>query len=291
MELRERAVGVARVRGSRQHVEAVQREHTRDLAEDPRPVVGHDGQHPVAPLDDVTGLRQTGELLCARELDHVDAFGLATFEHVGHAVDEERDELGLGRAPRGRTGRKRVGFRERGEQLKGLDRSDPLGGPSRRLGIVEVAPNRDLGQQQVVLDELGEHIDIRGRKAEARAETARELDTDLDVIAGVALAEIVQQRTQHEQVGAVDALRERRRIGNGLEQVPVDGEPVVRVALRPRTHRRPLRKDAHPQTAVIECFDDGNRVLPGEQERDEQRPRLARPRIREARRVGDKSLE
>ena len=71
--------------------------------------------------------------------------------------------------------------------------------------VVEVAAGGDVGQQEVVAHHAcSEHLDVVGRQAHPRADALDELDADLGVIAGIALADVVQQRAEHEQVGSVD---------------------------------------------------------------------------------------
>ena len=59
-----------------------------------------------------------------------------------------------------------------------------------------------------------EHGDVVGREAHAgRRSSATQLDADLGVVARVALADVVQQGADHEQVGPVDAGDERGGVG------------------------------------------------------------------------------
>ena len=58
---------------------------------------------------------------------------------------------------------------------------------------------------------------------------------------GSALAEVVEQGAEQQQVGPIDAVGQRGRVGRRLPQVPVDGEAVVRVALRSAAHGAPTR--------------------------------------------------
>ena len=69
---------------------------------------------------------------------------------------------------------------------------------------------------------------------------------------------------------------DRRALGDGLERVPVDGEPVVRVALRPRAHVLPLREQPHEHADVIERLEDRDRAAARREQRDE---RIARRRV------------
>ena len=82
------------------------------------------------------------------------------------------------------------------------------------------------------------------------------------VVARVALAEVVEQRAEHEQVGPLDPVGERGGVGRRLPQVPVDGEAVVGVALRAAAHRRPLRQQAHEDAALVERLEHVDRPVP-----------------------------
>ena len=84
---------------------------------------------------------------------------------------------------------------------------------------------------------------------------------------GVALAEIVEQRGEHEEVGAAHPVGERGGVGRGLPEVPIDGEAVVGVALRPAAHRRPLGQEAHEEAALVERLEHVDRAVPLAQQR------------------------
>ena len=127
-----------------------------------------------------------------------------------------------------------------------------------------------------------EHGHVGGREPHARADVGDELDADLGVVAGVALADVVQERAEHQQVGPVGAGDERGRVGAGLHQVPVDGEAVVGVALRLAAHRLPLREHVHPEAHLVERLDDGDRAVAGEQQVDERAADVVGPRHRAA---------
>ena len=59
--------------------------------------------------------------------------------------------------------------------------------------------------------------------------------------------------------------------------MPVDGEAVVRVALRPRPHVLPFGEQTHEHTHVIERLEDANRIAPGPEQRDERVAPLVGP--------------
>ncbi len=91
-----------------------------------------------------------------------------------------------------------------------------------------------------------------------RRHAARDDRLDVDLVTRLAtdLARIEEPR----------ALRDR------FEQVPVDGEPVVRVPLRARAHVRPLGEQSREDTFVVERLEDGDGVRTGTQEPDEAGP-------------------
>ena len=89
------------------------------------------------------------------------------------------------------------------------------------------------------------------------------------VVARVALADVVEQGAEHEQVGPVDAVGERGGVGGGLPQVPVDGEAVVGVALRAAAHGLPLGQQAHEDAALVERLEHVDRPVALRQQQDE----------------------
>ena len=169
----------------------------------------------------------------------------------------------LRRAPRRGSGRTRVADREQVEQTEpfgvGRARGRHVVG-HRRVG--EVAARRDFGHQQVIAHEP--HHDLAALAVEPDAARHRGCGrrADLRVIAGPALGDVVQQRAEEQQfrpaqargddglhlvvrdAAAIARVEESRALGDGFEQVPVDGEAVVRVALRQRPHVLPFREQA-----------------------------------------------
>ena len=206
-------------------------------------------------------------------------------EHVGGAADEVADELGLPRAPRGRTGGLAVGLGERGEQPEGAQVADGLGHRLDGGGVVEVAPGGDVGEQQVVAHHRDEHVDVGRRRGPCAAPiVAHELDADLGVVARVALADVVEEGAEHEQVGPVGAGDEGGGVGARLHQVPVDGEAVVGVALRLAAHGLPLGEHVHPEAHLVERLDHRDGAVPGEEQVDQRPAHVVGPRRRAARR-------
>jgi hypothetical protein len=134
----------------------------------------------------------------------------------------------------------------------------------------------------MVAHQRDEHRDIALVKTQPRPDARHELHSGVGVVTGVALAEVVQPRAHEQQVGPGHAPGEGGGAGDRLTQMPVHGEPVVRVALRPAAHGLPFRQDAHEQASLIERLEHrdggGTRAQQGEQ----GLAGVVRPRVRAA---------
>ena len=116
-------------------------------------------------------------------------------------------------------------------------------------------------------------------KAHARRDALHELDADLGVIAGVALAQVVQPRPDQQQVGAAHAHRQRRRFRGRLQQVPIYGETVIRVVLRTASHRFPFGKEPRDESELIERFEGRDRTRAGREQLHERVGSARRPGV------------
>ncbi len=111
------------------------------------------------------------------------------------------------------------------------------------------------------------------------------------VVAGIALADVVQQRGDQQQVGPVDVAGELRRGGGGLDQVPVDGEPVPGVALRQGAHLVPLGQQPGEQPLLVELLEDGDGRAAAGQQPEEGPAHLGGPGLGHRRGVHGQHLE
>ena len=220
-----------------------------------------------------------------------DSDRVVTAEHPPDLGDQLVDQLGLPRAPRRRSGGPRVGLGQRGEQFEREVVADGIGHRVDGRVVRQVAARGDLGQQQVMADELGDDRGVGRREPEARPDRRHEPDTRIGVISRVALTEVVEQCAEHEQIGAAHAFGDLGGVRRRLPQMPVDGEPVVGVALGLGPNGRPLGQQAAEQIALVERFERGYRPVPFEQQRDEIVACAGRPRRRPNGRLGGEPIE
>ena len=165
------------------------------------------------------------------------------------------------------------------------DVADGVGDLADRRRVGQVAAHGDVGQQQVVLHEP--HEDRRRRSAGARAAGRSRATSAIPlarVIAGVALAEVVEQRPEHEEVGPIDAAGEGGGVGGRLPQVPVDGEAVVGVALRPAAHGAHSGQQAHEDAPLVERLEHVDRPVPLAEQGDQLVERPVGPALAATRR-------
>ena len=183
----------------RAHVEPVQRQHAGDGRQQAR-TVGRDDR-------DLVALRPTGRTRRrrpappARRRAGPAAAAAAPASRASVRRTRASTSPAFHDRPGRRSGRRRVGLGQGVQQLEHLRRADGVGDGARRRRVGEVAAGRGVGQQQVVLDEGHQHVDVRGRQARgAGASSATTRMPTTGVVAGQALADVVQQRTEQQQV-------------------------------------------------------------------------------------------
>lgn len=100
--------------------------------------------------------------------------------------------------------------------------------PAQRFGhrlngfrVVEVAAGGRDRQQQVVADHARERLDVQGCQPQPLADGRHQFGSENTVIHAAALADVVQQRAEGEQIRAGDARRQRRRVDGGLDDTAV----------------------------------------------------------------------
>ena len=111
------------------------------------------------------------------------------------------------------------------------------------------------------------------------ATVSREHDAVVGVVAGIALAQVVEQRAHEQQVGATHRAHDVVGARHRLEEVTVDGEAVERVALRLAAHPLPLGEVVHEEAALVEQLDQRHHRVAPTEERDERVAGVVAPRL------------
>ena len=121
------------------------------------------------------------------------------------------------------------------------------------------------------------------------ANAARHLGPDLRVVARRPLAMSWSKAPKQQQVGPARGAptvgppsprcrrAARRSSTTASSEVPVDGEPVVRVALRPGPHVRPLGEQAHERPTWSSASNTATRGRPAPQQPEERLAGLGVP--------------
>ena len=161
--------------------------------------------------------------------------------------------------------RAHVGVRQQVEHAQALG----LGGGGRevgdRLGVVDVAPLRDVRHRQVVGDQELDAVGVGGVEADPLVELADEGDALGHVAVALGLADVVQEHPQHEQSrllhlvehlgGALGFRRlpggQRLQVLDGQQRVLVGRELVIDVVLHQAGQRPELRQVAAEQSQLV----------------------------------------
>ena len=108
--------------------------------------------------------------------------------------------------------------------------------------------------------------------------------TDLRVIGGAGdLADVVQQRGQQQEVGALDIAHQPAGHDDRLDRVSVDGMPVDRVVLRPATDLAPFRDPLLDNAGQVQALPDPDQARTGSEQVGEESQRVSRPGLRQRR--------
>ncbi len=231
------------------------------------------------------GVRALGQ---ARGRVHPD---LAPLEHaldLGHQLaDERRPPRRPGERPR------RAGVRDR-EQVQGrqaLGVADPGGDVVHELLGLEVPARGDVGEQEVLGDEERGELPGPVGQPHPRERLARDPRPEGHVARAPGLADVVQQGPQPERVGVAnrgDRLGHQRvdlalageqpvhPVQRG-EQVRVDREAMVRIALGAAPDGGPRREVADEQADAVERVERADPARSGREQREERVANAVRP--------------
>ncbi len=195
------------------------------------------------------------------------------------ALYQVRDQPRLPRSPGRGTGGEAVGLDERGEQFEARPVADLSGDTLGGRRVVEVPSGRGVREKEVETDHLDQGLHVRGGQADPGADLRGHHHADLGVVTGESLADVVEERSEQQQVGALDPVGERRRVRGGLEQVPVDGVAVVRVALGFVAHGGPLGQVALEQVTPVDRLERGDRRGSRGEHSHQAAAQVVRPRL------------
>ncbi len=195
---------------------------------------------------------------------------------LGH-LDEGGHQIRLPRAPRRGTRRQAVGLGQSGQQVQGLEVASGVGHRAGGRRIFEVAPGGRVGEEQMMAHQRLQGDHVASGKPQPRGEAADDFDADRSVVVALALADVVKEPAEQQQVRSAHGSGEGCCAGRRLHQMPVDGEAVVGVALRPIADRFPLREVPHPDAALVKRLDGGDGRAPGGQQPHQGKARLGRP--------------
>jgi hypothetical protein len=189
-------------------VETVQRERAGDQREQATPVGAGDTEHLevadglVLDQHPTTGLHLVDEVAEARVERRRLARPLLAAQRQTGGVGELVDQRRLPRRPRRGPGGAAVGLGEREQQVERVGGADGVGHVLCRARIGQVAARGGLGEQQVVLHERPDDGVSSAGKPMRAGDHVDQLDADIGVVTRIALADVVQQCTDQQQIGA-----------------------------------------------------------------------------------------
>ncbi len=196
------------------------------------------------------------------------------------------DEPGPPRRPGlGRRG-PRVGLGERREQGHGLGVAEPLAHERHGRGVVGVAGGR--GARRAAGASAPASRPGRPRRA---SNPIRVGDRPRDrlprdaVLGQAALADVVQQRGDHQHVGPGDPADQRGRLDAGLDDVPVDGEAVDHRGVRQQPDPLPLRQQPGQRPGLLQRLPHTEQAAPGGEHPHQEVARLVGPGVGQRRRL------
>ena len=114
----------------------------------------------------------------------------------------------------------------------------------------------------MMLDDGHDRLDVVATEPEPRTKIPSDHGPGAGVVTRPALPNVVQQRTNEQQIGPGDVAGRGGRPGRGLHQMPVDGEGVHGIALRPVTDPFPVRQHPDDQSGLVERLPDPDRRRP-----------------------------
>ena len=160
-----------------------------------------------------------------------------------------------------------------------------------RCRIVEVATGGGFRQQQVVAHHRRQRRDVGRPESQAISDRGGQFGTDDAVVSPSPLPDVVDQRTEHEQIRPSDASGESACIRGGFDQVPIHRPRMDGVARRKIANGPPLRQESTPEPGPVHRLDHRNRTRSRTQHDQEIVDCIFRPRLTQFRGVVGQAIE
>ena len=258
-------------------------EHTGRLPQQAR-AVGRDHGH-LGSVQHDAGLAGGGERDLLGAQRERGGRGLAA-QRRGDPPHKLAHQAGLPVVPRGRAGGLSVGDRQRVEQVQQRPAPDSLRDLRDRHRVVEVTPGSRARQQQMLAYRPGDQAGVASSEPQPVRGVPRHHLAGQQVVTGPALADVVQQRDDQQQVRPGHGPGQRSGVGRRLDQVPVHGVGVQRVALRAVAHPLPVRQQTGDEFLLVQSLPDADRGLAGAEQRKQCVPCAGGPGDWQRRAVG-----
>ncbi len=198
-------------------------------------------------------------------------------EHGGDPLDQVGDEGPPPGRPGRRAGGQGVRLGQGVQQFQRALRADSFGDRAHGGRVLQVAPGGRVDEQQVMAYEGGEHGHVLAVEADPRGDVLGDDLAGHRVVPGPALADVVQQGGDQEEVGAVDAAGELGGPDGRLDQMPVDGPDVHGVALRAAADPLPVREETGDQSLRLQRLPHVDRRAAGAEQGHKLLARLGGP--------------
>ncbi len=136
----------------------------------------------------------------------------------------------------------RVGLGQHLEQVEDGTVGNPLGHDVDGHRVLHVPRGAHLGEQQVPADQRPDRVRVGRREAHPCRHRSGDRCAGHGVVDRPALADVVQQCRDEQQIRALHPPDQAGRLDAGLDHVPVDRETVHGRGVPQQAHPRPLRE-------------------------------------------------
>ena len=131
-------------------------------------------------------------------------------------IYQNADKFLFPRPPRSGTRCNGICFCERIQKSKTSQRSNRFSNERNCSVIGKVSPGGGVGKQKMVATHLLKNQCVGSVETHAGGNLRNQFNADIGVIAWAAFADVMQECSNHQKVGTIDAINQRRRIRSGL---------------------------------------------------------------------------